>query len=390
MVTKQELENRLASFIAALGGDWDTAFIVNRINQYYFTGTIQDGLLVVKKNGQSAFFVRRSYERARLESPLENIYPMRSYRDAAALIGSSCGVTYLDTETATIGLLERMKKHFDMSDILPVEGIITGVRAIKSPTELALMEQVGKLHHQFLAEEVPNLLREGMTETEFTALAYKKMLELGHHGVTRFNMYQNETVCGQMGFGVNALYPTNFDGSGGMLGLCPAAPAIGNRETTLKKGDIVFVDYAFGMEGYHTDKTVVYSFGAPPPEAAVAAHRQCMDIQNRIAAMLKPGNTPAGIYTDIMDSLDEDFKQGFPGFGNKEVAFLGHGIGLHIDEAPALAKGFNEPLAENMVFAVEPKKGIEGIGLLGAEDTYVVTPSGGRCITGTTCGILTV
>jgi Xaa-Pro aminopeptidase len=72
------------------------------------------------------------------------------------------------------------------------------------------------------------------------------------------------------------------------------------------------------------------------------------------------------------------------------VKFLGHGIGLWIDEKPVIAKGFDEPLEEGMVFALEPKKGIRGVGLVGIENTFVVTPQGGRCITGDNPGLIPV
>ncbi|WP_255297386.1 M24 family metallopeptidase [Anaerophaga thermohalophila] len=72
------------------------------------------------------------------------------------------------------------------------------------------------------------------------------------------------------------------------------------------------------------------------------------------------------------------------------MKFLGHGIGLTVDELPVLAKGFKTPLEENMVFAVEPKKGIDGVGMVGIENTFVVTPAGGRCITGDNPGLIMV
>ena len=68
------------------------------------------------------------------------------------------------------------------------------------------------------------------------------------------------------------------------------------------------------------------------------------------------------------------------GFGNR-VKFLGHGVGLLIDETPVIAESFDEPLQEGMVFALEPKKGIENIGMVG-ENTFIVTAKGGECITG--------
>jgi Xaa-Pro aminopeptidase len=111
-------------------------------------------------------------------------------------------------------------------------------------------------------------------------------------------------------------------------------------------------------------------------------HQKCVDIQYQIAEMLKPGNTPENIYMTIMDSLTEDFKENFMGFGNRQVKFLGHGVGLTIGELPVIAKGFKMPIRENMVFAIEPKKAIPGIGTVGIENTFVVTPRGGENISG--------
>jgi len=70
------------------------------------------------------------------------------------------------------------------------------------------------------------------------------------------------------------------------------------------------------------------------------------------------------------------------GFGKRKVKFLGHGIGLQVDEMPVIAEGFNEPLKEGMVLALEPKKGIENVGMVGIENTFIVTGQGGKCITG--------
>ena len=78
------------------------------------------------------------------------------------------------------------------------------------------------------------------------------------------------------------------------------------------------------------------------------------------------------------------------GYGNRQVKFLGHSIGLTIDETPVIAQGFDEPIEERMVFAVEPKKGIKGIGMVGIENTFIVTPEGGKCITGTNPGLILV
>jgi Xaa-Pro aminopeptidase len=106
--------------------------------------------------------------------------------------------------------------------------------------------------------------------------------------------------------------------------------------------------------------------------------------------MLRPGETPSNIYDKIMKDVDDDCLPNFMGYGNRRVKFLGHGIGLQVDELPVLAKGFDEPLQEGMVFALEPKAGVEGIGMVGIENTFIVTADGGRCITGDHPGLMQV
>ena len=172
--------------------------------------------------------------------------------------------------------------------------------------------------------------------------------------------------------------------------MSPAVPIHGSRNRKLRKGDLVFVDTGCGVEGYHTDKTMTYMFGKSLPDEAIQIHMQCVDIQNRVAAMLKPGAIPSVIYNEIMNGLSPEFLENFMGFGTRKVKFLGHGIGLTIDELPVIANGFDEPIQEGMVFAIEPKKGIPHIGMVGIENTFIVTPLGGRNISGDHPGLMPV
>ena len=384
ILTAEELGNRMKRFRAEMDKnhpDWDTAVIVGNVNQYYFTGTMQDGMLLIRKNDTPLYFVRRSYERAVKESPLDYIRPMNSYRQAAEITGPSLGRTYLETEIIPIAMLGRIQKAFSMEHTGSLDKSVLHVRAVKSSYELDWMRHSGALHDK-LTYIVPELLRENMTEADFVAELFETMMKMGYQGVSRFSSFQTEMVVGQIGFGESSLFPTSFDGPGGAFGMYPAVPIIGSRARKLKKGDLVFVDIGFGINGYHTDKTQVYIFGKNPDPDVVRNHRMCMEIQKRLAEQLVPGAVPEKLYDREMARLDDDFKRNFMGFGTRQVRFLGHGIGLHVDEPPAIAHGITEPLAENMVMALEPKKGIAEIGMVGVEDTYVVTKEGGRCITG--------
>lgn len=374
--------NRLFERLSAKAPDWDTAFVCGRLNLYYFCGTMQDGALILRKDGESTLFVRRSLDRALDESPFPDILPMRSFREVAEKIGANCGYALLETELLPVGHVERMKKYLNFDSISSLEPHIGALRAVKSAYELSIMEESGRQHQKLFETEIPEILYEGISEYEFMAALYPRMMKLGYQGVTRFVMFQNETVAGQYGFGENSLYPTSFDGPGGMRGLSPVIASIGSGERRLKKGDLAFIDIAFGIDGYHTDKTQVYSFGAEPSAQAQKAHRRCMDIIEAAAALMVPGAIPDEIYRKAVPLEDKEFMQNFMGFGGKTVGFLGHGIGLVVDELPIIAPGFHIPLEAGMTIALEPKKGIEGQGMVGPEETYVVTETGGRCLTG--------
>lgn len=388
-----ELKARMASFCRLMdeqNPSWQMAMIFSKVNLLYFTGTMSEGMLVIERGNGASYWVRRSYERALHESEFSSIKPMNSYRDAAADYKNIPAVVYLETEFVPLAMFNRVQKYFPFESFKPLDFQLSMTRAVKSAWELNFMEQAGKIHQRVLEEKVPAMLREGMSEADLAAELYAVMVKEGHQGTARFAMHDTDIVVAQLGFGSSSLIPTNFDGPGGNRGLNAAVPSLGNRERKLKKGDLVFVDMGLGVNGYHSDKTMTYMFGSPLSNEVQAIHRQCVDIQNRVAAMLKPGNTPESIYETIMDSLSGEFKQNFMGFGNRQVKFLGHGIGLTVDELPVLAKGFKMPLQENMVFAVEPKKGIEGVGMVGIENSFVVTSDGGRSISGTSPGLILV
>jgi len=388
-----ELNSRLERFRKRMDEtcpNWQISVVFSKINLYYFTGTMQEGVLIIPKSDEAVLWVRRSYERAIDESLFPSIQPMDSYRDAAATMKNLPDTVYLEKEIVPIALLQRFQKYFPFSVIESADLQIGAVRSIKSKYELALMEQSGKIHQRVLEELVPGILREGMSESEFFSELYTVMMNEGHHGVARFGMFDTESILGQIAFGESSIYPTSFNGPGGNYGMSPAVPIMGNRNRKLRKGDLIFVDVGCGVEGYHTDKTMTYMFGASLPNEAIKAHLQCVDIQNKIAAMLKPGAIPSVIYNDILNELSPEFLENFMGFGTRKVKFLGHGIGLTIDELPVIANGFDEPIQEGMVFAVEPKKGIPHIGMVGIENTFFVTPQGGLNITGSHPGLLLV
>jgi Xaa-Pro dipeptidase len=392
-VPLNELNTRIRQFrimMTTQNPDWEIAVVFSKINQYYFTGTMQEGMLIIPRECEPTFWVRRSYDRAIDESFFPNIKSMESYRDAAASKEKLPDTVYLETEFVPIAMLHRFQKYFPFKNIKSCDFAIGSARAVKSQYELDLMIKSGEIHRRVLENRAPSIMREGISEVEFATELYSVLMQEGHHGLVRFTMFDTEVILGHIAFGDSSIYPTSFNGPGGNMGISPAIPHLGNPNRKLRKGDLVFLDVGCGVNGYHTDKTSTYMFGRAISDQAMDAHKQCVDIQNEIASLLKPGAIPSEIYEKIINELDPEFLENFMGFGKRQVKFLGHGIGLTVDEIPVLAKGFDSPIQENMVFAIEPKKGIKDVGMVGIENTFIVTPNGGKCITGDNPGLILV
>ncbi len=299
-VPRSELADRLRRFQARMDAEqpqWALAAILGRVNQYYFTGTMQDGVLLIPRGGEPVLWVRRSFERACAESLLPDIRPMNSFRDAAQSLGRIPETIHLEADVVPFGLVQRFRKHFPCREVAALDPQVAKVRAVKSPYELALMERAGEIHRRVMEEEVPKLLREGISEAQFGADLFPAMVRQGHQGVVRFGAFGVEAVVGQIGFGESSLCPTNMDSPGGLQGLGPAAPVLGSAVRKLRRGDLVFLDTGCSVEGYHTDKTLTYAFGRAPSGEALAMHEQCVQVERRAAEMLRPGAIPSEIYS---------------------------------------------------------------------------------------------
>ena len=392
-VPKSELSQRMSRFLGEMDkvyDNWEVCGLTGALSTYYLTGTICDGLLLIRRGGERTLWVRRSYGRALIESEFSDIRRMSSFRDVAAGAGTLPDTLYLDTAHASMEWYGLLSRYLPFKNVLPVDNVMLGVRAVKSEYELERMRLAGSLTNRLLREELPKYLRDGISEAELGGEMFLLFMKNGHHGMTRFSMRNTEMSLGHIGFGESPLFPSVFNGASGTAGICPAVPILGGRGRHLRKGDLIYADLALGIEGYNIDKTLVFSYRIGQPEHVSRAQRHCLELERRAADMLRPGVRPSDIYREIFDSVDPEFKNGFMGAPGRTVPFLGHGVGLYVDEMPALAKGFDAPLEPGMTIAIEPKIGIEGVGMAGSENTYLVTETGGVSITGESSDIIIV
>jgi Xaa-Pro aminopeptidase len=384
LVPAQEIFHRISRLQQTLPeAQIDGVLILDPLNMYYYSGTIQQGVLFIPVEGEPVFLIRRSYERALRETPLEKVYSLNGISQLkTTLVGLGLPVDTLGVAEATlsVSVFKSLARAFPTATFTDIGAPLEMIRAVKSDYEVGLIRKAGALH-ETVYDTIPSMIREGMTEWELGAEIHKEMMALGYTGIIRFAAFGAELFMGVICFGESGLYPTASVGPGGFTGLSPAFPLLGGKKK-LGRGEPIYIDTGFGFEGYFTDQTRVFSLGAPPAPA-LEAQQTCLDIQEAIRCRLKPGAIPSRIYREVFDEIvyPRGFEKDFMGFAGNQMPFLGHGIGLAASEFPIIADKNQSPLEANMVIALEPKKGLAGIGLLGVENTFLVTNEGGDRLT---------
>jgi Xaa-Pro dipeptidase len=377
MVPASEIDARLARFQDALRvAGLDAALIVQETDLYYLTGTAQSAHLIVPAQGEPTLLVRKTLARARDESPLERIEPLRSLRDLPAAIGLDGGRLGLELDVLPAASYLRYQRRLPGLELADCSGALRRVRAVKSAWELerirAACEQVAHIG-EWMARHV----QAGMTELELAAEIERELRLAGHQGVIRFRSFNNELFYGAVLAGPSGAVPgaseTPIVGPGPNL-----AVSKGASQRPIQKGEPILIDLAGAHDGYLSDQTRMFSIG--PVEARYAeTHDAARDILHGVAAAARPGVTGAALY-DLAVELAAG-REGFMGAGEERVTFVGHGIGLEIDELPLLARGWDEPLEAGMVFALEPKFVFPGEAAVGIENSYLVTEAGGEALT---------
>jgi Xaa-Pro aminopeptidase len=371
--------------------------VFSRLNIYYFSGSFASGVFWLPLDGEPVLFCRRGDERARIESSIDHIYSFKSYRDIETILSglgrSLPEVIGAEMNGLSWALSNNLTRHLPAHQFVPADRIIGMSRARKSELELSILREAGSRHGTCLTELLPPLLHEGMSELEISHKISELYFSEGHSGILRMENYGEEAFLGHISVGDSANYPSVFNGPVGLRGVHPATPHMGSAAVQWTKGKPLTVDNGFTLAGYMTDRTQVYWLGGKEdmPANAVAAHSFCIDLQNRISELLRPGTLPSEIWSHCLAEVERSgWSDGFMGYGKNKVFFAGHGIGLAIDEYPVLTKGFDLPLEEGMTLAIEPKIGMPGFGMVGVENTFEVTADGGKCLTGEEFDVISV
>ncbi len=386
MLTKTEVAQRIGRLQEALQGKGiDGALLVHPIDVYYFSGTRQNATLWVPARGDARLFVRKSLSRAREESCIEDTGPFPSSKEFPQLFGEDVRTVGFTFDVLPVQQYNYYAKLLPGREFVDVSVINRELRSVKSPWELERMHRSGAALGKVF-RQVPEFLKVGMRELDLAAEFECRLRKAGGEGYVRMRAFNQELFQG-LAVSATAGDPGFFDGPVTGRGLSAAAPHGASIEP-IAADTPVLIDYTGVFDGYIVDMTRMFVIGKLVPALERAFATACA-IQDWLAANLKPGAICEELFFKALEMAEgAGLGRNFMGAPGENAKFVGHGVGLELDEFPVLAQGFKVPLQAGQTIAIEPKFVIPGQGVIGIENTFAVSEGGGVKLTDIPDGIV--
>lgn len=350
----------------------DGCLLTMNMNLYYVSGQVFNGYFYLPAEGRPYWFVKR------LTVPETNqVHVIRKpeqipdfFRDLNLAMPRKL---LLEADELSYNEYIRLQHVFRAEATGNASALIRHIRMIKTPWEIEQM-RISARKHEAVYREIPACYRPGMRDIELQIEIEKRMRVHGSLGYFRAFGSNMDIFVGSLLAGENAGEPSPFDFALGGTGMHASGP-LGANGTLLEEGTTVMADMSGNYTAYQTDMTRVFSIGKLP-DRAYRVHRVALEIQARMERAAKPGVPCAELYRDALAMAgQEGLEDCFMGT-HLQAKFVGHGVGLEINELPVLTTRSKDILQPGMTFAFEPKFVLAGIGAVGIENTFLVTDSG--------------
>ena len=350
----------------------DGCLLTMNMNLYYVSGQVFNGYFYLPAEGRPYWFVKR------LTVPETNqVHVIRKpeqmpelFRDLNLAMPRKL---LLEEDELSYNECIRLQHVFRAEATGNASALIRHIRMIKTPWEIEQM-RISARRHEAVYREIPACYRPGMRDVELQIEIEKRMRMHGSLGYFRAFGSNMDIFMGSLLAGENAGEPSPFDFALGGKGIHASGP-LGANGTLLREGTTVMADMSGNYTAYQTDMTRVFSIGKLP-DRAYRVHRVALEIQARMERTAKPGVSCAELYRDALAMAgQEGLEDCFMGT-RFQAKFVGHGVGLEINELPVLTTRSKDILQPGMTFAFEPKFVLAGIGAVGIENTFLVTDSG--------------
>lgn len=349
--------------------------ISDNANTYYLTGRVYSGYIYLPLDGMPIYFVRRPVElkgdgTVYIHKP--ELIPETLGLNVPECLGLEMDVLSYSQTKRLMSVFGNEIKYVNASPVLRL------ARSVKTEFELERIRQSGIKQMRVYAR-IPRLYQEGMTDLELQVEIERCSRLEGCLGQFRISGDTMELFMGNVLTGENADTPCPYDFAMGGGGLDPSIP-VGADESVIADGQSVMVDVNGNYTGYMTDMTRTYYLGHLSDEA-IRAHQCSIDICHTIERVATPG-TPAKALYELAEKMvrEQHLENYFMGH-RQHASFIGHGVGIEINEQPVIAPCSRDILQEGNVIALEPKFVIPKVGAVGIENTYTVTSQGLKCLT---------
>lgn len=348
--------------------------ICDNANLYYLTSRVFAGYVWIPLKGEPVYFVKRPVE---MEG--DNVVSIRKPEQIPASTGiMPPEVLGLELDTVPYSMVTRLRSLFPEARLADASAVMRQARAVKTDEEVRLIGE-SAMHQDHVYSLVPSYFREGMRDFELQVEIERASRLDGCLGLFRVSGPSMELFMGNVLAGDNADEPSPYDFAMGGAGMDPSLP-VGCNGSIIKSGTTVMVDVNGNYTGYMSDMTRTYYLGEIA-QLARKAHQLSIDICRRLEREGTPGAEARSLYQIAEDMVAEaGLHEYFMGHRQK-AGFIGHGVGIEINELPVIAPRSRDLLQVGNVIALEPKFVIPGTGAVGIENTYVVTPDGLRRLT---------
>ena len=376
---REEIQSRIFRFQKSLqDNNVDGALISQNVDLFYFAGTIQPSYLFIPANGEPVLAVQENLDRAVKESGLSQIVPLKSSHQLNQTLSDfNCSVrgrVGLEMDVLPVNRYFALCRDFVEANFLDVSQLIREVRAVKSEYEILQIRKAAEILNQVM-REAQRSIHLGMTELEVDASLGSLARRLGHQGRLRMRGYNQEMFYAHVFCGKTGAIPSFLRGPLGGLGTTPAI-AQGASFNTIAENEPLIIDFGVGINGYVTDMTRTFVIGKLSEELK-QAYSFVKDVKDFMEHWVRPGRRCSLLHKEVIQLAHQrGYQDYFMGYRGHQMPFVGHGIGLEIDEYPLIGAGFRKEFQNNMVFAFEPKLVFPDVGAVGVEDDYRVTETG--------------
>ena len=377
MVPQSELNARLAAFQQAIGAAGiDAALVMQHADLFYFCGAVNRAILYVPAAGAPILLALPGAGRIREETSFPQIVDIARQEALPGELeqqGYTLPATLgLEADVLPVSVHSRLAALFPQARVVDVSGVIRRLRMVKSAWEIEQISRACQMGQEIF-DFVPQVLCQQMSELELTGQIERFARQLGHPGYLRARGFNQELTYALVLSGPEAAIPSYSSGPLGGRGLVPAFPHA-STQRLIGKNEPVIVDFSAWAGGYLADMTRTYCIGSLPSHME-HAYETAVAIQQLMKQEAKAGAVCSELWAAARQLVRTNgLCEHFMGMARR-VPFIGHGVGVEIDELPVLAPKNELTLQANMVLAIEPKF-VFPDGAVGLENTFVVGEAG--------------